>query len=103
MVARLLLITRLLHEYRMSFVWDGGAWGALAACNRDVSYTFSLGYESFTLPHCYGYVVLAEQMFAGVLPFPPPLHSSAVFQRSGSFGQGSQTRLVDVEDADICK
>ena len=40
MVARLLLITRLLHEYRMSFVWDGGAWGALAACNRDVSYTF---------------------------------------------------------------
>ena len=63
----------------------------------------SLGYESFTLPHCYGYVVLAEQMFAGVLPFPPPLHSSAVFQRSGSFGQGSQTRLVDVEDADICK
>ena len=87
----------------MSFVWDGGAWGALAACNRDVSYTFSLGYESFTLPHCYGYVVLAEQMFAGVLPFPPPLHSSAVFQRSGSFGQGSQTRLVDVEDADICK
>ena len=44
----------------------------------------SLGYESFTLPHCYGYVSLAEQMFAGVLPFHPPLHSSAVFQRSGS-------------------
>jgi hypothetical protein len=28
------------HRVMMSFVWDGGAWGALAACNRDVSYTF---------------------------------------------------------------
>ena len=84
----------------------GGASSVQQRCFVHISLGYepiSLGYESFTLPHCYGYVVLAEQMFAGVLPFPPPLHSSAVFQRSGSFGQGSQARLVDVEDADICK
>ena len=78
----------------------GGASSVQQRCFVHIS----LGYESFTLPHCYGYVSLAEQMFAGVLPFPPP--PSPLFCGVPAIrivGQGSQARLVDVEDADIFK